>query len=85
MDGRAKWRDERHIIYTMSTDASLSGFGVVGPGGELIMRDYWRASDSRPIHLKEAEAVLQGLLTVSADIEDHQVVIYVDNTSVMSA
>lgn len=85
LDGQAKWREERHLTFQMSTDASQSGFGAVGPCGELIVRDYWQENDRRPIHLKEAEALLKGLLSVSEEIRDHRVVVNVDNKAVIAA
>lgn len=77
------WRDERHITFSLATDASKFAWGAVF--GEESFQDYWPATDHRPIHLKEADALLRALEAQSAKIKNHRVKVLVDNMAVVQA
>ena len=49
------------------------------------MGDYWREGDHRPIHIKEAHALLQTLRSMQAQLRNHRVDAYVDNQAVWKA
>lgn len=49
------------------------------------MADFWQPGDKRPIHLKEAEALLATLRSVQAVIAGHRVDAYVDNVALLHA
>ncbi len=88
--GCSPWRKEKHLqIISLATDASTYKWGaIVGMGKEgapLEMADYWLEGDTRPIHLKEAEALLVTLQSVGGSIRGHRVDAYVDNMAVIHA
>ena len=80
------WRPEHHQQILMVTDASLFKYGSVilsGTSKGLTFSDFWGADDTRPIHLKEAHAVLQALRSMGTDISDHRVDLLTDNMAVL--
>lgn len=88
--GCCPWREERHLqLLSLATDASTYKWGAVvgiGDGKQGIeMADYWESGDDRPIHLKEADALLVTLRSVAEQIVDHRVDAFVDNMAVVFA
>ena len=49
------------------------------------MSDLWDKNDERPIHLKETQALINGLKSVSDVVRDHRVDAYVDNLACVQA
>ena len=45
--------------------------------------DFWDSNDKRPIHLKEADAIIKVLQSLSTSIANHRVDLYTDNMSVI--
>lgn len=59
-DGFLKWRSEAHIV-RLASDASQFAYGIKVLSGLDVgveFRDYCDEGDLRPVHLKEAEAVI---------------------------
>ncbi|XP_069129670.1 uncharacterized protein [Argopecten irradians] len=85
-NGCAKWRPESHKQVSMSTDASLFRYGaVVSLDGEsCVVGDYFDNDDARPIHLKEASAVLKALESFAGSLSDSRVDLLTDNMAVLS-
>jgi hypothetical protein len=77
------WRKERHVSITLASDASKFAWG--GVIGEVKIADLWDENDTRPIHLKEAEALYNTLRSVSDQIKNKRVDAYVDNMAVLKA
>lgn len=68
----------------MATDASLFRWGAIIEN-DLRLGDFFSDNDTRPIHLKEAEALYQTLSAIRQDLENHRVGAYVDNQAVVAA
>lgn len=86
--GCAPWRPERHLQVSISTDASLYRYGVAIMSGKdkgEAFGDFWAKGDIRPIHQKEATAVLKALQSLKLDVQDHRVDLFVDNMAVVCA
>lgn len=85
--GCCTWRSEFHKSILMSTDSSGYKYGaVVSLGGqELEFGDYWSEGDRRPIHVKEAEAILKALLSLGNDLRNSRVDVKTDNMTVIGA
>ena len=89
-EGVMPWRDERHLQLIMATDASLYKWGAVlsvpksGVEG-VCTGDYWPIGDTRPIHLKEADALINALMSASPSITNGRVDAYVDSMDVVCA
>ncbi len=83
------WRKEYHNQIRVATDASGYRFGAVVLSEDNIIKealgDYWEASDSRPIHLKEAEAVLRLLQAKGPCFQHSRVDVLVDNQAVVKS
>lgn len=47
--------------------------------------DYWKPKDTRPIHLKEAEAALKALESLEKEIQNYRVDLLADNQAVKCA
>ena len=77
------WRREAHIPLQIITDSSGFAWAGVTPVG--TMRDYWPRDDSRPIHLKEAEALVKTLQCILDQIKNSRVDALVDNQAVIKA
>ena len=77
------WKREHHMHIVMATDASLYKWGAViavGSPDEVSTGDDWRGDDNRPIHLKEASALLCALQSVPrGDIVNTRVDAHVDS------
>lgn len=87
-EGCAPWRPERHLQVSISTDASLYRYGVAIMSGKdkgEAFGDFWAKGDVRPIHQKEATAVLKALQSLRLDVQDHRVDLFVDNMAVVCA
>ncbi len=56
-----------------------------GAAKDVVMGDYWKAGDDRPIHLKEASALLLSLQSVASGYRDHRVDVFVDNMALQLA
>ncbi|XP_062568476.1 uncharacterized protein LOC134230659 [Saccostrea cucullata] len=87
-DTYVPWRRELHKQITLATDASLFKYGVSVMSAEqetLTFGDFWDSNDKRPIHLKEAEALIKALQSLDSAVHNHRVDIMTDNTSVIAA
>ena len=84
-EGCARWKTERHRKVVLSTDASLFKYGAVVEEGEknLEISDFWDKNDTRPIHLKEAEAVYRVLKALGGRLVDSRVQVFTDNMAVL--
>ncbi len=87
--GCCPWRGEKHLqLLTLATDASTYKWGaVVDLGGSAPeqLSDFWEHGDNRPIHLKEAGALLATLRSVAGRIKGQRVDAFVDNMAVVCA
>lgn len=52
--------------------------------GKVEIGEFWETNDRRPIHLEEAEVVLQVLKSVVEVIRNSRVDLVVDNVAVLS-
>lgn len=87
-EGATTWRQERHLQICMASDASAYKWGgaiLSGPREGICMSDYWEYGDQRPIHVKEAHALLETLRSMGDNIKNHRVDVYVDNHAVCKA
>ena len=88
-EGFIPWRSERHWQVVLVTDASQFKWGAsVITGIADIPRDfgdYFDTQDSRPIHLKEADALLSSLRSLKDRLRDCRVDVFVDNMAVVCA
>lgn len=75
------WRKESHKVITLATDSSTFKWGAVLDGREV--GDFWDREDNRPIHIKEAEALLCALQAFRGDLQHHRVDARVDNMAVV--
>ena len=85
-DGCLPWKDEKHFIVNISSDASNSGWGGVlhTDNGTKEVRDYWSTEElSAPIAIKEARALKRTLLLFSGQIINSRVDARVDNTNLL--
>ena len=85
--GCSKWRPEFHRMINMYTDSSGFRYGAsLGLGKEdMVIGDYWEKDDSRPIHEKEADAVLKSLQSLASVVQDSRVDVLTDNMAVIGA
>jgi hypothetical protein len=49
------------------------------------LSDFWDKNDEQPIHLKETQALINGIKSVSDVVRDHRVDAYVDNLACVQA
>ncbi|KAK6175833.1 hypothetical protein SNE40_014216 [Patella caerulea] len=84
--GALLWRPEFHKTIDMATDSSQFRYGAVVKLGnsEINLGDYWPEGDNRPIHLKEADAVLKSLQSLDVSLRNSRVDVSVDNMAVIS-
>ena len=85
-EGCVPWRPECHKQMVIATDAFSFKYGSVVLSGKLRglkFSDFWSNNDTRPIHLKEADAVLQALQSLGSDIFDHRVDLFTDNMALL--
>ncbi|KAK3106944.1 hypothetical protein FSP39_003582 [Pinctada imbricata] len=85
-EGNMPWREERHLQLVLATDASDFKWGatVVLKGDNLKMGDFWERDDSRPIHIKEAQALIKTLTALEGSICNHRVDAFVKNKALVS-
>jgi hypothetical protein len=69
------------------TDASGFRFGgcVKLENGSTVLGDYWENDDCRPIHEKEADAVLKSLQSLSGVLQDSRVELLSDSMAVVGS
>ena len=85
-EGSMPWREERHLQLLLATDASEYKWGAsVSQNEENVkMGDFWDMDDLRPIHIKEAHAIVKALTSMEEVIKNHRVDVFVDNKAVVS-
>lgn len=86
--GVVPWRQEKHLQICLASDASSFRWGGVILSGDSMgvnIGDYFQPGDTRPIHVKEGEAVIHVLQSVADRMKDHRVDIFVDNKAVCDA
>ncbi|KAK3107249.1 hypothetical protein FSP39_010260 [Pinctada imbricata] len=85
-EGNMPWREERHLQLVLATDASdfKLGASVLLKGDNLKMGDFWERDDSRPIHIKEAQALIKTLTALEGSICYHKVDAFVNNKALVS-
>ncbi|CAC5395301.1 unnamed protein product [Mytilus coruscus] len=85
--GYSKWRPEFHKVIELSTDSSGFRYGasVKLEASTMVLGDYWDTNDCRPIHEKEADAVLKSLQSLGSSLQDSRVDLFTDNMAVIAA
>ncbi|CAG2201248.1 unnamed protein product [Mytilus edulis] len=85
--GYSKWRSEFHKVIELSTDSSGFRYGasVTLEASTMTLGDYWDTNDCRPIHEKEAEAVMKSLQSIDSSLQDSRVDLFTDNMAVIAA
>ena len=85
-EGCVQWRSEMHCQMCLATDASGFRYGVSILSGDMkgtSFGDYWQKGDNRPIHLKEAEALLRAVQSLGEKVHNHRLDILTDNKAVL--
>ena len=86
-NGFLPWRDERHCIVKIVSDASNYGWGGIInlPSGTIETKDYWDPEDleSTTIAVKEAKALAKTLTVFGKEICNKRVDALVDNQNVV--
>jgi hypothetical protein len=82
-----KWRPEFHNRISMYTDSSGFRYGAtINLNKEnVVIGDYWLQNDERPIHVKEADAILKSLRSLDSTIKDSRVDVHTDNMAVIAS
>lgn len=87
--GCLPWFEERHVVMTMYSDASNSGWGGVFPdesGNSIEVLDYWTPSDrSQPIVIREALALKNAILAGAGSLAPSRVDAHVDSLPLVRA
>ena len=87
--GMLKWKDEKHLVISMSTDSSLYKWGgrvTLPQKGDVDVSDFWPDSmRNLPIMVLEAYALHNVLRAFSQYIMSSRVDANVDNTSLIAA
>lgn len=87
--GHLPWFEERHQVVTFYADASNSGWGGVifsSDGDPVYLRDYWsREHSSKPIIIKEAQALLNTLSVASQSLANRRVDAQTDSLTLVQA
>lgn len=83
----SKWRSEFHKRIELYTDAFEFKFGtsVKLENGATVLGDYWENDDCRRIHVREANAVLKSLQSLSGVLQNHRVEVLSDSKSVIGS
>lgn len=84
--GRVPWRSEMHTRVSIATDASSFRYGVAvlsGISNGLQFGDFWDAGDVRPIHLKEADAILRAIGSLGKSAGNNSFDVLTDNMAVV--
>lgn len=78
---------EFHKTVSIYTDSSGFRYGacVRLGGGDLVLGDYWSENDVRPIHVKETDAILRALISLSSMVQDSRVDVYTDSMAVIGS
>ena len=90
-DKPLKWREERHMIISLATDASSYMWGAAIQNSTQTgsawneIGDYWQQGDNRPIHIKEAYALLHTLQAIADTIRHARVDALIDNMALVLA
>uniref|UniRef100_A0A8W8MKM7 Tyr recombinase domain-containing protein n=1 Tax=Magallana gigas TaxID=29159 RepID=A0A8W8MKM7_MAGGI len=82
-NGFVSWRSERHLQISLATDSSGYKWGALVFSQKESFGDFWGIDDKRPIHLKEGDALLNALLSLGKQVENHRVDAYVDNKALV--
>lgn len=80
------WREERHLRISISTDASLHGWGCVMhlAAGDQTFRDLWKAEElSLNISTKEMLALAYAVKALPSDVRDCRIDAQVDSQVVI--
>ena len=86
-EGFATWREEKHLQCVLATESSSYRWGafLLQPQKHQEFGDYWNSGDFRPIHVKEARAVVNALSALKQDLTDHRIDVFCDNLAVVKA
>ncbi len=88
-DGCLKWKPERHLSVTASSDSSLfkwAGHTVVPGQGKVEISDFWPDSMKQfPIMVLEAYALLRVLESLALFLDHGRVDVHVDNKVLIAA
>lgn len=82
------WRNERHLRLSLATDSSMYKWGACILDGQQVcmeIGDHWPTGDDRPIHVKEAHALLNTLMALEEKITNRRIDIAVDSKAVIGA
>ena len=77
------WRQQKHVELTIATDASGYAWGATV--GTHKIHDFWEGEDSRPIHLKESDALIHALEAVPQEFQNKRVDALIDNQALVKA
>ena len=87
--GMLKWKDEKHLVVSMSTDSSLYKWGgrvTLPHKGDIEASDFWPDNMKQlPIMVLEAYALRNVLRAFASNIRSSRVDAQVDNTSLIAA
>lgn len=83
--GCSAWRPEFHKQVKLYTDSSLYKYGasLIENGNHITLSDFWDTDDKRPIHIKEADAVLKSLESLHDYLKNSRVDVMTDNMAVL--
>ena len=87
-DKTIRWRSERHVAISFTSDASSFRWGAVThlPTGTISVGDYWEETVRREhINVKEMWAVLRGLQSLPESVSDCRIDAQVDSMLVFHA
>jgi hypothetical protein len=78
--GESRWRQEHHVTLHLATDASLFRWaGVLLEGECQEISDYFKEGDTRAIHLKETQALINVIRSLSSKLQDCRLFVKTDN------
>jgi hypothetical protein len=80
---KSPWRDQKHVALQFATDASGFAWGASVAGETL--HDRWAESDTRPIHLKETDALIHTIQAMQDTLRNKRVDALVDNQALIAA
>lgn len=83
-EGFVPWRSEKHLQVVLATDASAFRWAAI-VNQENKLGDFFDQNDTRPIHLKEADALYKTLLSLVDKFANHRVDALVDNQAVVAS
>ena len=84
-EGFVPWRSEKHLQVEIPTDASLFRWGAVVGSSSETLEDFFSQGDTRPIHIKEADALFNTLTILESSLRDRRVDARVDNKAFVAA